>query len=240
MIKIISIIAVALAVSPAYALQKIAVKNGHTVAVTISEHETSRLSIEQGRIVKAWGMEANLTVIPDVPSGELFFIPKDNADKTFSFFVRDSDGGTYTIAATQKSIPSETIILETSFTKKKPVSKSDQKLKDLPYVLRVKHLITAMAQNNTEHDGFYDVVHGLKDYVNLWREVSIMLKSQYHQEGLTGETYALVNTTEAEMVLAETEFLNFGRAVVAVAIDNMTLLPSQSTNVYIVRKEGVL
>ena len=240
MIRFFSIIAVALAVSPAFALQKIAVENGHTVAVTISGNETSRLSIEDGRIVKAWGMEANLTVIPDGASGELFFIPKDKAKKTFSFFVRDSDGGTYTIAATQKSIPSETIILQTSFVKEKPISESDQKLTDLPYVLRVKHMITAMAQKNTDHDGFYGVVHGINESVNLWREVSIMLKSQYHQKGLTGETYELVNITEDEMILSETEFLNFGNGVVAVAIDHMTLLPRQSTNVYIIRTERAL
>ena len=110
----------------------------------------------------------------------------------------------------------------------------------MPDVLRVKHLIASMAKQGTEHDSFYEAVHGIEDYVSLWREVSIMLKSQYQVKGLTGETYELVNITEDEMILSETEFLNFGHSVVAVAIDNMTLLPRQSTNVYIVRTESAL
>jgi len=224
-----------LIVTPALALQTISVIDGDTVSVTISDSETSRLSIKDAKIVKAWGAEANLEVIPDGENGELFFIPSEGSKKTFSFFVRDSNGGTYTIAATQKPVQSETIILETTIIKKKLVSKADQKFKDLPYVFRVKSLITSMAQNNAKDEGFYGVVHGIREYVSLWYEVSIMLKSQYRQQDLTGDVYEVINITEEELVLSETEFLNFGDSVVAVAIDHMTLLPRQSTNVYIIR-----
>jgi len=233
--KIYVLIAGVLIASPVYALQKIAVEDCQTVPVTISSNEPNRLAIKDGRISKAWGAEAHLTVLPHSDSGELFFTPITNAADQFSFFIKDSNGGTYTIAVTQKSIPSETIILETAVVNKKAISESEEKRKDMPYVVRIKQLIGSMASSSDDHP--YQVVRNLDQSVPLWYEVSMMLTSQYSAKGLKGDIYELANITEDEMVLSESEFLNFGDNVLAVAIDHMTLLPKQATNVYIVREE---
>lgn len=221
--------------SPVLALQKIAVEDGQTVPITISADEPNRLAIKDGRISQAWGAEAHLTVLKDSKSGELFFTPVANAGDQFSFFIKDSNGGTYTIAVTQKKIPSETIILETTFINKTVVSESEKARKDMPYVVRIKQLIGAMASR--ESDSLYQVSDNLDQSIPLWYEVTIALISQYTAKGLKGDIYELKNITEDEMVLAEHEFLNFGKNVLAVAIDHMTLLPKQATKVYIVREE---
>jgi len=233
--KICLLITGVLIASPVYALQKIAVEDGQTVPINISSNEPNRLAIKDGRISKAWGAEAHLTVLPHSDSGELFFTPLANADEKFSFFIKDSNGGTYTIAVTQKLIPSETIILETTVVDKKAISESQKERKDMPYIVRIKQLIGSMASTSDDHP--YEVVRNLDQPVPLWHEVSMMLTSQYSAKGLKGDIYELVNITEDQMVLSESEFLNFGHRVLAVAIDHMTLLPKQSTNVYIVREE---
>ena len=136
---------------------------------------------------------------------------------------------------TQKLIPSETIILETTVVDKKAISESQKERKDMPYIVRIKQLIGSMASTSDDHP--YEVVRNLDQPVTLWYEVSMMLTSQYSAKGLKGDIYELVNITEDQMVLSESEFLNFGHRVLAVAIDHMTLLPKQSTNVYIVRED---
>ncbi len=59
--------------------------------------------------------------------------------------------------------------------------------------------------------------------------------AKYEGDELNGEHYVVTNKTPSNLILLEQEF--YRKKVVAVSIENLNLLPGQSTNVYVVREK---
>lgn len=216
-----------------FALQTIHLEDGEAVAVNISALETTRIAVKDGRITKVWGAEANLQVLPDNDSGELFVLPLTDAQATFSFFIRDQEDNTYTLRATQADIPSETIMLVAKQQATSTSPEMPMALRDEPYVQRIKRLIKGMAKQRMVIDGFKKV--SVNESIALWQEIDLVLRERFLSRHMIGEVYRLTNVTDKEMVLEEREFLTFGQGVKAVAIEQMILQPKQTTDVYLVR-----
>ena len=114
------------------------------MAVKISSRELTRITVEgAGRLAKVWGSAGVLEIQPDKDKGEIFIRPSATAPNSLSFFVRDDQGATYTVVASQHDIPSETILLKPAAPRKR-VGRGDR-YRTTPFVERVKRLMKGMA-----------------------------------------------------------------------------------------------
>ncbi|MCB1658096.1 MAG: type-F conjugative transfer system secretin TraK [Pseudomonadales bacterium] len=211
----------------ASASQTIEVENNGTYKVKVSLTELTRITVENGRIRKAWAMNTAWETKADKDTGELYIRPRDGSTKPFSFFVQDSAGGTYTLIATPYDIPSETVILKSSEVKKADlIERSDQ-----PYVEQIKLLVRDMSVGGKESS----LVEEIGQIVNLWQETELWLVRRYTTTNFVGEEYSLTNKTKKNLTFSEQEFGNFGDKVRAVALEKFTLNPNETMRVFVVR-----
>lgn len=212
--------------------QEFRVKDGETITIKLSSKELTRIAIQgDGRLDKVWGSAGVLEIEPDKDQGEIFVRPSPQAPTSFSFFVRDDLGGTYTIVATQHDIPSETIILKPAAPRKSIGRGSEYR--STPFVERVKRVIKGMALGDSiDGYSFEDLEQG----VPLWAETEIVLRRVYTGYDLLGEIYTIKNVSKKEMTIHEREFMDFGHEVQAVALERLSLDEGESTFLYVVRK----
>lgn len=210
-----------------FASQTISVEDNGTYKIKVSSTELTRITVDGGRVKKAWAMNSAWDTKADKESGELFIRPKDGSDKPFSFFVQDSSGGTYTLIATPLDIPSETIILKSADVKKSEMGdRSDQ-----PYVAQIKAIVRDMSLGNKDEA----MVEEIGQIVSLWEETELWLVRRYTNANLIGEEYSITNKTKKSITFTEQEFGSFGENVRGVAIEKLTLPPNEMTRVFIVR-----
>ena len=211
----------------AIASQTIDVVNNGTYKVKVSLTELTRITVENGRVRKAWAMNTAWETKADKDTGELYIRPREGSTKPFSFFVQDSAGGTYTLIATPYDIPSETVILKSADVKKADIGdKSDQ-----PYVEQIKSLVRDMSLGDKESS----LVEYIGQIVNLWQETELWLVRRYTSTNFVGEEYAITNRTKKNLTFSEQEFGNFGDKVRGVALEKFTLTPNESMRVFVVR-----
>lgn len=212
------------------AAQNIAVDDGKTYSVKVSANELTRITVEKGRLEKAWSLNTNWDIKADKEGGEIFIRPKDGMSKAFSFFIKDNYGNTYTLVAMPYDIPSETIVLQPN----KRVSKTPRAVdQGQPHVVQLKSLIRDMANDAEENY----MVTDRNEIVPLWQEARITLIKQYELNDLMGEVYSLQNVSGKEMVLSEREFAGFGEKVKAVSIESLVLQDKEGTRLYVVRAQ---
>ncbi len=211
----------------AFSAQTISVENNGTYKIKVSLTELTRITVDGGRVQKAWAMNSAWDTKADKDSGELFIKPKDGSTTPFSFFIQDSSGGTYTLIATPLDIPSETIIIKSNAIKKAQV---DNRI-DQPYVEQIKAIIKDMSNGNKDES----MVEDVGQIVSLWAETELWLVRRYTNSNLTGEEYSIRNKTQKSMTFSEQEFGSFGENVRAVAIEKLTISPNEITRVFIVR-----
>lgn len=227
------VVSLALAtVNKAYAAQEFRVKDGDTVTVKISSRELTRITVNgEGRLDKVWGATGVLEINPDKEKGEIFVRPLRSAPTSFSFFVRDDSGATYTIVANQHDIPSETVLLKPAAPRKSIGRGSEYR--STPYIERVKRLMKGMALGEDIPGYTFD---DAEKKVPLWAETNITLRRVYTGYDLLGEIYTLENISDKEMVFHEREFLDFGDKVQAVALEQLSLAKGETTFIYVVRQ----
>lgn len=214
------------------AAEPLPVKDGDTVTVEISARELTRIAMTSGmRIDKVWGGVGMLEIQPDMERGEIFIKPVPGASAAMSFFVRDSAGSTYTIVATQKDVPSKTVMLK-ALKKTSTTNAATYRYRNVPFVDKVKRLLRAMALNTPLVD--YDVEFH-NDKVPLWAETTIIFSAAWTGFDLLGEIYTVTNTSDKELVFHESEFMTFGERVKGVAIENLSLAAGETTFLYIIR-----
>lgn len=216
----------------ALAQQSFKVKDGDTVAVDISARELTRIAVaKEGRLDSVFGAAGTIEVQPDIERGEVFIRPLPNAPAVLSFFARDDTGGTYTIVATQRNIPSQTIMLDPA--RRQLHMQGAQRDRSVPIVDRVKLLMKGMA-NNEDLEGYYR--EDVDQVVPLWHETKIRLQHYYETLDLFGEVYSLENVSPNAMTFHESEFMDFGDKVLAVALESLALEPGERTRLYVVRR----
>jgi len=212
--------------------QELLVKDGDTITVQVSARELTRVSVEgAGRLEKVWGAAGVMEINPDKDKGEVFIRPLPGAPASFSFFVRDDQGATYTLLAKQSDIPSQTIMLKPANIKISSLDKS--RWKSRPYLENLKHLIKAMAKGD-ELSGY--TVEMRMSRVPIWKETEIRQVRAYVGFALVGEVYTIENKTDEVLKFHEQEFMDFGEDVKAVSLEKLEVAPGETTVLYIVRR----
>lgn len=216
---------------PAFAKQEITLKDGDSVKVILSANDATRLVMDRGRIEKIVAPKGMLDIQADKERGEIFLKPLASAPESVSFFVRDDSGATFTLIATRRPVPGDTILLKNASPRKSP-GRGGQYL-STPFVERVKQLIKAMALGeNLESYGVEDQNRP----VALWKETDITLVKSFTAHDLYGEVYVITNVSSDPMRFHEREFMEFGERVQAVALERLELKPDASTFLYVVRR----
>lgn len=212
--------------------QMYTVRDGDTIKINIASDQLNRLAFEGStQISKYWGAPGLIESDPDKENGELFFKPAKAAGKTFSFFLRDSHGATYTVIATQNEIPVQTILLR---PKNVTASRADRaRFKSNSHEKNISELIRAMDQGG-DLPGYE--VYTVDREVKVWKETDIKLVKQYEGFALIGDVYLVRNRTGESMTFAESEFSGFGDRVRATSIRSATIEPGEMTLVYVVRE----
>lgn len=211
----------------AFSAQEFKVKDGDVIPIVISSNDLTRITMTEGsRIEQVWGNKDDLEIQPDRERGQLYIKPiTDN--RSISFFIRDTEGATYTIVASQKNIPSETVILRPAVRKY-----TKGYYKNETYIEGINRLIKAMALG-ADANGYS--ISREDAPVRLWRDFDIRLVALYEGERLNGDIYALKNKRSESVVFHESEFLSFGEDVRAVALESLELLPGETTRVFVIR-----
>lgn len=195
----------------------------------ISAQEQNRLAIAGRRIASVIPSQKGvISVIKDEALGALYFT-LSNAQQlgSITLFVSDDAGATYKLILHPKSIPGEEIILQPSVTEPR-----SQATDHGSYQSRIKDLAALMAEVGSSHKVT------INQEVKLWQESHFLLLSQYDEyPGLLGEKYRLTNISASSMELLEQEFYRTG--VLAVAIEQHTLAPGESTHILIIRSHDV-
>jgi len=142
-----------------------------------------------------------------------------------------TEDNTYTIVLVPRSIPAETVI-----AKVKGIADKDEVIKwekEHPYISTMKSLIKAM-YIGVPPSGYEMVKTDVDKYTSMWEGISQILGYKYVGVTLVGEKFILTNNTADTIRLQESEFYHDG--VVAVSIDSHEILPGQTTDLYMVKK----
>jgi conjugal transfer pilus assembly protein TraK len=253
--------AIGMTALPAAALQLVDARDGVTVEAVVSNKEPTRIRIENAPITDVFGnlYSSNCappasaiagTAAPSTPpvnpsgeialecdrdKGEIYVRPMGNSSKPINLFV-SSASATYTLLLRRSDTPSDTVVIRDKSVRpagKEALSGNQGPLgPSANHVRAMKSLVVAMTTGHFPGDARVDDVS--RD-IQLWSEARFTLTRVAEMRGLVGETYRLTNVSNQPMVLAEQEFDRESGNVVGVAIDNLNLLPGDSTNVYIVR-----
>lgn len=213
----------------ALALQVVDVVDGKTVPIVVSLKEINRISMADGaRIDHIWGPQDRMVLDPDSAGGQLFVRSLGSAP--FSVFIKSDNGETYTLLATPKDIPAETIFLRPPYR----ASARQSVERSLPYTKRIERLAKALGQHALPEG--YTPIESSR-IIPLWPEAHFKREMTYRGDTLSGEIYRLTNLTKDELRIEEREFAKLpGDPVVAVAIETHLLKPRESTVVFVIRQ----
>ena len=213
------------------AIQSFPVRDGQTITAVISSRELTRVSVAGAeRLEKVWAPAGHLQVQPDAAQGDIFIRPAPGAPASMSFFIRDTAGGTYTIIAQQRDVPSETILLKPQRRVAHPATKHPRQ-RPFTAVDKIKRLMRAMALNQ-ETAGFTTERH--ETPVPLWKETRIQLTNTYTGFHFTGRVYQIRNMSAHPLTLHEQEFIRLVPNVRALALRGFTLPSGEATVLYVV------
>ena len=211
------------------AIQSFTVRDGQTITAVMSSRELTRVSVAGAeRLEKVWAPAGHLQVQPDAAHGDIFIRPAPGAPASLSFFVRDTAGGTYTIIAQRRDVPSETIRLEPQRRAARPPTKPPRPVTSVD---TIKRLMLAMALNQ-ETAGFTTERH--ETPVPLWEETSILLTNTYTGVHFTGRVYQIRNLSAHPLTLHEQEFIRLVPNIRALALRGFTLPSGDATFLYVV------
>lgn len=258
---------VALAAAPcAQALQLIEASDGVSVEAIVSIKEPTRIRIDGAPITDVFGnihssqcgATAALPALPagigpnsaapalanpaadvllecDRDKGEIYLRPVGESSRPVNLFV-SSATATYTLLLRRADTPADTIVIRDKTPKSLKPGAAPRPAGPAPSHIRaLKALLVAMASDRMPAD---IQVEETQRAVQLWVEARFSQVRQYEGRGLLGEKYLLQNISQKPMVLAEQEFDREGGRVAAVAIEQHTLGPGESTSVYVIRHGG--
>lgn len=221
--------------SSANAAQLLEVRDGAVVTARISGSEPNRLVIRDGRIHRVWGAEGRVVLKPDSDSGQVYLQPAEGwRTRPLSLFVKDAEGGVYTLVLTPTDMPSETVTLirperARVVDRRKAVAWETGQ----PYEGTLLELVSNMARNEVP-EGYTQAEIGRE--IKLWQEARLVLVSRYTGGRLEGEVYELTNVDENKVRLEEQEFYRDG--VLAVSVERHELAPGERTRIYLVTRGG--
>jgi conjugal transfer pilus assembly protein TraK len=217
--------------STANALQLVDPVEGQNSFVKISAKELTRVAVENGKIRSIIVSDGEVAIERDEERGQVFLRPLVLNKPINARFITSS-GRTYSIVMQAVDIPQEDVIIRDVALRGSDRAQSKEERSGAGGHQRaLKNLITAMA---AEEPPTNIEVKQLNQEVALWDNTRFILVAVYSDRSLVGERYQLSNTGTDRIRVVEQEL--YRRGVLAVAIENMTLDPGQSTSIYIVRR----
>jgi conjugal transfer pilus assembly protein TraK len=225
-----SVLAVALgfAAVEASALQIVEPVEGQNSFIKISAKELTRVAVENGKLRSIIVSDGELALEKDEERGQIFIRPLI-LNKPINARIITSSGRTYSLVMQAVDVPQEDIIIRDAGLPLREKGTGTQS-RGSSYEKGLKALVMAMA---SEEAPTSIAVKQVEQEFGLWQATRFVLTRVYTDRNLVGEKYRLTNTGSERIRIAEQEL--YRKGVLAVAIENMTLDPGQSTNIYIVR-----
>lgn len=218
-----------------HALQIVEPIEGHNSFIKVSAKETTRLSIEGGKIRTVLATDGEISAEKDEERGQLFIRPLV-LNKPINIRIISSGGATYNLIMQAVDIPQEDVVVREPFSAKiergvsQRVQQGQGKKSTGGQAKYIRDLVATMALEDPPASAS---VRKTEEEFSLWEGTRFVLMSIYSDRGFVGEKYELTNTGKSTIRLVEQEI--YRKGVLAVAIENMQLGPGQSTNVYVVR-----
>lgn len=212
------------------AVQIVEAVDGQSIAVKLSGRDWNRLGMADGnRIEVVRGPEERFQSQEDAARGQVYVRPL-GGPSSFSLFVTDADGATYTLLVAPTDMPAETVLIRPQNSTLAPPEAHAGA--SVPHVARIKALMRSLATDAVPEGYGADLA---RREVPLWREARLVRTASY-QGDLAGEVYELTNVSGEEMRLDERELGALAGNILAVAIARHALPPGGTTRVYLVRE----
>ena len=214
--------------NPASALQILDARDGETVLGKISRKEVTRIAFERGRIRKVTGNSGDFVLEKDEEKGQIFIRPASpESAKPINVFV-SSERSTVALLLQPVDTPSDTIVIREG---RNPLGSAPRMERSSVHVRTMKNLLLAMAGDALPED--MEVREPARE-VALWPDVRLTLQRAWLGAGIVGEKYQLANLGSTPLNLAERDLYKPG--VMAVSLERRSLLPGESTNVFVIRE----
>ncbi len=217
--------------SSANAIQTIYVEGDSKFSASISGREANRIKVENDRIKAIKANSGEVSISKEEKLGEVYIKPNQGfTQRPINLFIITEKGYTYQALLLPKSIPSEQIILKNDSdlltTNDKPIFESKGSYRN-----RVIELLKAM-RVRAKVEGYS--MQESRRYVDLGDiEIKRIMSYKSKDKGnLSGEVFNFKNDTRQLIQLEEKMFFKDG--VRAIKIEKQTLLPDESTEIFIV------
>lgn len=213
---------------PALALQVVDARDGETVLAKVSRKEVTRISIERGRIRKVTGNAGEFVLEKDDEKGQIFIRPTaPDSTKPINLFV-STERSTIGLLLQPVDIPSDAIVIRDARDATAEPSRIERSGR---HVRTMKNLLLAMAEDALPDD--MEVREPGRDLA-LWPGARLSLQRQWLGTNVVGEKYQLTNAGAAVLELAERDL--FKRGVMALSIEQASLRPGESTQLFVIRE----
>jgi conjugal transfer pilus assembly protein TraK len=213
---------------PALALQVVDARDGETVLAKVSRKEVTRISIERGRIRKVTGNAGEFVLEKDDEKGQIFIRPTaPDSTKPINLFV-STERSTIGLLLQPVDIPSDAIVIREARDATAEPSRIERSGR---HVRTMKNLLLAMAEDALPDD--MEVREPGRDLA-LWPGARLTLQRQWLGSSVVGEKYQLTNAGAAALELAERDL--FKRGVMALSIEQASLRPGESTQLFVIRE----
>jgi conjugal transfer pilus assembly protein TraK len=213
---------------PALGLQVVDARDGETVLAKVSRKELTRISIERGRIRKVTGNAGEFVLEKDDEKGQVFLRPiSPDSTKPINLFIT-SERSTIALLLQPVDIPSDAIVIREARDVAAERSRIERSGR---HVRAMKNLLLAMAEDALPDD--MELREPGRELA-LWPGARLTLQRQWLGAGVVGEKYLLMNAGASTLELAERDL--FKRGVMALSIEQASLRPGESTQLFVLRE----
>jgi conjugal transfer pilus assembly protein TraK len=213
---------------PALALQVVDARDGETVLAKVSRKEVTRISVDRGRIRKVTGNAGEFVLEKDDDKGQVFIRPTaPDSSKPINLFV-STERSTIGLLLQPVDIPSDAIVIREARDATAEPSRIERSGR---HVRTMKNLLLAMAEDALPDH--MEVREPGRDLA-LWPGARLTLQRQWLGTNVVGEKYLLTNAGAAALEVAERDL--FKRGVMALSIEQASLRPGESTQLFVIRE----
>ena len=216
---------------PAHALQIVDAQDGQTALAKLSRKEVTRIAFEHGRVRKVTGSAGEFILEKDDEKGQIFIRPVDaQSTKPINLFLT-SERGTVALLLQPVDNPSDSIVIrEASDPRERSIAPTRLEASGR-HVRTLKNLLLQMADDALPEDM---QAQELARDIALWPGTRLTLQRVLLGSGVVGEKYQLTNTGNTAMEVVETALFKSG--VMAVSVEQPSLRPGETTNLFVIRE----
>ena len=194
----------------------------------VSRKEVTRISVDRGRIRKVTGNAGEFMLEKDDEKGQVFIRPvSPDSTKPINLFV-STERSTIGLLLQPVDTPSDAIVIREARDATAEPSRIERSGR---HVRAMKNLLLAMAEDALPDD--MEVREPGRDLA-LWPGARLTLQRQWLGSSVVGEKYLLTNAGAAALELAERDL--FKRGVMALSIEQASLRPGESTQLFVIRE----